>query len=58
MFETVVVKWRKILTIIMVARYYQHTKNGPSYKDKWGLLMRDFFKIVNYMLGTSHNQEY
>jgi hypothetical protein len=33
-------------------------KKQPSCKDKWGLLTWDFLKIVNYMIGTSHNQEY
>jgi hypothetical protein len=58
MFENIVVKWKKFFIIVMVAGHYQHTRNGPLCKDKWGLLTGDFKKIVNYMLGISHNQEY
>jgi hypothetical protein len=58
MFETVMVKWKKISTIVVVVRHYQHTRNGPTCKDKWGLLTGYVKKIVNYMLRTGYNQEY
>jgi hypothetical protein len=42
----------------MVTKYSQHTTNDLACKEKWGLIIGDFKKVVDYMLGTSHNQEY
>jgi hypothetical protein len=39
----------------MAVRYSQHTRNCPTCKDKWGVIMWDFKKIIDYMLGTGNN---
>ncbi len=31
--------------VVMNASYSQHMKNGPTCKDKWGAISREFKKI-------------
>jgi len=42
----------------MVTKYSQHIRNDIACKDKWGLIIGVFKKVVDYMSRTSHNQEY
>jgi len=45
-------------TFVMVTKYSQHTTNNLACKNKWGLIIRYFKKVVDYMSRISHNQEY
>ncbi len=39
-FQIVVTKWKKIFGIVMSVNYFQHMKNDPTCKDKWGTISR------------------
>jgi len=56
-FETLVSKWRKILTLVMNAGCSTHVKNGPICKDKWNTITSDFKKIFDLVVGIGQNQE-
>jgi hypothetical protein len=43
-FHTIVMKWKKVLIIVMNASCSQHLKNCPMCKDKWGSIYGDFKK--------------
>jgi hypothetical protein len=58
MFETIVMKWKKISTTFMATSFFEHTKKRPACKDKWGIISGDFKKVFSYMLQTTHNQNY
>jgi hypothetical protein len=33
-------------------------KNGPTYKKKWATIFGEYKKIQDYMVGTSHKEEF
>lgn len=57
-FETMVTKWKKYSTKIMSVFFFQHTKNGPMCKNKWGSIFKEFSKIFDYNLKIGWNGNY
>jgi hypothetical protein len=47
MFETLVSKWRKILTIVMNASCSTHVRNGLACNNKWSMITSDFKNNLN-----------
>jgi hypothetical protein len=43
-FETSVLKWRKISTLVMNVGCSTHVRNGPTCKDKWSTITSNFKK--------------
>jgi hypothetical protein len=35
-----------------------YMKNRPTYKKKWATIFGDYKKIQDYMVGTSHKEEF
>jgi hypothetical protein len=57
-FETIVSKWKKILTIIMNVGCSTHVKNNLASKDKWNMIASNFKKIFDFMVRIGQNQDY
>jgi hypothetical protein len=43
---------------MMKVGYSLHMRNGPTCKDKWGIVNNDFKWIFGYMARKKHNEEY
>lgn len=57
-FETIVSKWRKILTLAMKECCLEHVKNGLTCKDKWSSITSNFKKKFDFMASIGQNQDY
>ncbi len=57
-FQTMVTTWKKYSTKIMIVNFFQHTKNGPMCKNKWGSIFKEFKKIFDYSLRIGQNEDY
>jgi hypothetical protein len=42
---------------MMKVGYSLHMKNGPTCKDKWGIINNDFKWIFGYMPRKKHNEK-
>jgi hypothetical protein len=43
---------------MMGSSQYTCMKNRPTYKEKWGTIFGDYKKMQDYMVGTSHKEEF
>jgi len=56
-FETSVLKWRKISTLVMNVGCSTHLRNGPTCKDKWSTITSNFKKKIDFMASIGQNQK-
>jgi hypothetical protein len=57
-FETIVSKWRKILTPVIKEGCLEHVKNGLTCKIKWSSITSNFKKIFDFIASIGQNQDY
>lgn len=53
-FETIITKWKKDIAFMMKVGYSSHMRNGPTCKDKWGIINNDFKWIFGNMAKKKH----
>jgi hypothetical protein len=46
-----------IIAFMMKGGYSSQMRNGPTYKNKWGITNNDFKWIFGYMVRKKHNEE-
>ncbi len=55
-FKIVETKWKKSFVILMSVGFFEHMRNNPTCKDKWGVIFGNFKKIFDHWLGTWQNE--
>jgi hypothetical protein len=57
-FESSITKWNfNIYALVMNVDLFQHMKNVPTYKDKWGAILENSKNIFDHMSKTKQNED-
>jgi hypothetical protein len=57
-FENTIMKWKKIVALMMGCGHNAHVRNGPTCKEKWTTRYSDYKRIWDYMVGMGHNEKF
>ncbi len=57
-FNLTMAKWKKISVKVMATKISHHSKNNPTYKNIWILILGDYCMIKDYINIIGMNEDY